>query len=309
MSRKSKKIIRRWSVGVCIHILKYMALCLTWNMAVRCGHILGEIVFICSRKTRKQVIYNLCLVYPDLSLQKKYHLAQNVFRNLGQNLMECFKISQLSFGDIESMVDASAVIPLINATFDRNKSVMILTGHYSNWELFAARISQIAPLTVLARVNDNPKIQAMIDSMRRSMNIHVIDRDDRNAGRKIRSISQQGGKILGILMDQDTRVDGIFSPFLDHLAYTPTGPAVIALKDWFDVFVGFIFRDENGKYILRLNGPIPIQKTHDKTSDIQRATDQFNALIGKQIIEEPSQWVWFHRRWRRKPGELRNQIR
>ena len=33
------------------------------------------------------------------------------------------------------------------------------------------------------------------------------------------------------------------------------------------------------------------------SADINALTEQINAVLGQKIDENPSQWLWFHRRW------------
>ena len=115
-------------------------------------------------------------------------------------------------------------------------------------------------------------------------------------------INREGGQIIGVLMDQDTRVKGVFSPFLGHPAHTPSGPATIAARNWFDFFIGFIVQRPDDRFELRLQGPLEISRTGDLAADIRTNTDRFNELISEQILEDPSQWVWIHRRWQTKPA-------
>lgn len=302
MKRSYRRKLLRWIAGRAVALGWTLVRFLNWNQASRFGTICGNIIFFSAIGLKRIALHNIRLVYGDsISHFEQKKLAQNVFRNLARYLLQALKIMDLSDDEVRDLVDVSPGVDSLKSTFTNGRSAMILTGHYSNWELFAARISQIAPLIVLARVNDNPDIQRWIDQSRHKRAIEVIDRDNPVAVRALRRVSLSGGRIVGILMDQDTRVNGVFSRFLGHPAFTPSGPAAIALKDWFDVYVGFLEEQSDGRFAFKLSEKLELLHSEDPHRDVQIATDLFNDLIGKQIKSNPSQWVWIHRRWRRKP--------
>jgi Kdo2-lipid IVA lauroyltransferase/acyltransferase len=301
--RKPMQKLTHWAIALSLDAIFAFSGILTWKAAARIGIWMGEWAFFLSGKYRQQTVNNISIAFPGMPMDEKYRLAQAVFGNLGRCVLETVMASRLKPEQICDLVDADRAKTMLAATLEKNRSAMILTGHYGNWELFAARMAQIAPLTVLARTNNNPGIQRRITESRAELNITVVDRDDPSAGRKMRAMSIKGGEILGILMDQDTRVKGIFSKFLGVSANTPSGPASIAVKDWFDVYTGFIVYNDTGSYRIELTGPLEIVRTGNGKSDIQANTDMFNDLIGRRILADPAQWVWMHRRWRRRPQE------
>ena len=179
---------------------------------------------------------------------------------------------------------------------------MIITAHYGNWELFAARMAQIAPLTVLARKNDNPRIESMIAHIRIKHSVRVLDRSDSGTPREMMRMGREGGHIVGILVDQDTiKVQGVFSEFMGLPALTPSGPAAIALRGFFTTFIGVLKPMDNHKHKIILKGPISIPEDGNREQNIQHLTDVFNQHLSDIILEEPLYWVWNHRRWRHRP--------
>ncbi|MBN1296632.1 lysophospholipid acyltransferase family protein [bacterium] len=278
----------------------------SFSQVSQTGFHMGNLVFLLSRHNRRIIWENLEIgLGGTLTDQDRYLIAKTVMQNLGRYVMEAMKIQDLSADNVKALVDAKQVKRQLKQTFDTGRSAMIITAHYSNWELFAARLATIAPIKVLARSSDNPEINRMIVSSRNVAGVEVIDRDDRNAARIIRRISKEGGQILGVLMDLDSvRVKSVFAPFLGVPAYTPSGPAVIALKRWMDVYVGFMIHDPVSGYRLELTGPLNIQPSGNLSEDVLQVTTLFNALISDQIRKTPEQWAWIHRRWRRRPEDF-----
>ena len=99
-----------------------------------------------------------------------------------------------------------------------------------------------------------------------------------------------------MLIDQDTKVEGVWVPFFGRPAFTPVGAAKIALKQRAAVVPVFIERLPDGEHLARYHPPL------DLPDDPQAATALMTAKIEEQIRRHPEQWVWMHRRWRRQPG-------
>ncbi len=301
MRRQYRRRVLRWIAGFAVTAGWKLVHLLNWKQASRLGTCLGRLLFMFPTRMRRIALSNLALVLGNsIPEPQRRHIAANVFSNLARYMMQALKIRDLSGPEIDALVDVDAGLPALKASLSAGRSAIILTGHYSNWELFAARIARIAPLTVLARNNDNPEIQKWIDAARGSQSIEVIDRDSPSAARILKQLSATGGRIIGLLMDQDTRVTSVFAPFLGHPANTPSGPAAFALKQWFDLFVGFIEEQPDGRFVLRLSEKLEFEPSGTPDEDVLRVTTAINERIGEQILRVPEQWVWFHRRWRRK---------
>ncbi len=305
MSRRKLKKLKRWIVGRILILVIKLLQCNSFYTAGERGARLGRTAFWILPRFRRQALDNLDRVFGNTltPLQKK-RIAYEAFKNFGRFALEALNIGDLSAEEICDIVRADEGEKLLAESFQKGRSVLIITGHFSNWELFAARVSHMSPLSVIAKTNTDPHLQKIVNQIRGVSSISVLDRDDPGIVRKFRKISKRGGEVLGILMDQDTRVKGVFSPFLGINANTPSGPAALALKDWFDVFSGFVFHEGDGRYVLKLKGPLQIKRTGHLQQDIQLNTNLFNMLISEQIMEDPSQWAWIHRRWRRGPSDF-----
>ena len=104
-----------------------------------------------------------------------------------------------------------------------------------------------------------------------------------------------------MLIDQDTNVPSCFAPFFDHLAKTPTIAARLALKTGALVVSSNIVRKSDGCFVLELERVGIFDKQDD---NIQSVTTKFNQHIETMIRQTPSQWAWFHRRWKTKPEQI-----
>jgi KDO2-lipid IV(A) lauroyltransferase len=182
------------------------------------------------------------------------------------------------------------------------KGVLILTGHFSAWELapFAqARFGH--PLSFLAREVDNPTVDALVNSYRTLSGNTPIEKNQ--SARAVLRVLADGGTV-GILADQNTlREEGAFVNFFGIPACTTTGIARIALHTGAGVVPGYILWDPTiKKYRLRFDPAMELTRTGNAEADVRTNTARFARVIEDVVRKNPEQWVWVHKRWKTRPA-------
>ncbi|MGO4777366.1 lipid A biosynthesis lauroyl acyltransferase, partial [Lysobacter sp. 2RAB21] len=90
--------------------------------------------------------------------------------------------------------------------------------------------------------------------------------------------------------------DTVFAPFFGVPAATITATHQFARLSGCAV-VPFFHRREGADYILRVGAPLPKFPSSDATHDSTRV----NAQIESMVRQAPSQYLWIHRRFKRRP--------
>ena len=93
-------------------------------------------------------------------------------------------------------------------------------------------------------------------------------------------------------------MEGVFVDFFGRLAHTPVGAARLAVKYRIPILIGFIWRARTGRFVLDLKTRIL-----PETEDEHQLTSVLTGYIERQIRNHPTQWVWVHRRWKKRHGE------
>src|SRR5690606_13249936 len=88
----------------------------------------------------------------------------------------------------------------------------------------------------------------------------------------------------------------VFAPFFGVPAATITATHQFARLTGCAV-VPFFHRREGGDYVLRLGEPLEDFPSTDPVADSTRV----NAAIEAMVREAPSQYLWIHRRFKRRP--------
>jgi KDO2-lipid IV(A) lauroyltransferase len=212
------------------------------------------------------------------------------------NLAECLHLLGSDCAAVAARVDVAGWEEVLAARRG-DRPLLILTGHCGNWELLAALINcRGLGMAVVARPLEEPPLQALLAGLRSRFGTATIERGSEGAARAILGRLRRGG-VLGMLIDQDTKVDGVWVPFFGREAFTPVGPAKIALRQGAAVVPAFIERLPDGRHLARFH---PAMELPD---DPRQATAAMTRAVEAQIRARPEQWVWMHRRWRRQPPD------
>jgi KDO2-lipid IV(A) lauroyltransferase len=262
--------------------------------AQRCGRALGRLTWGLGRRDRHRAIAHLRLAFPELSGREHRALARRSMLHLGTHLAETLHLSGRTCADVERYVEVEGW-ERVDEVRKSGRPIVILTGHCGNWELLAALINcRGLAMEVVGRRIEDPGLQELLLALRRRFGTETIERGEAGSARRLLATVRAGGA-LGVLIDQDIRAESVFVPFFGRPAHTPVGPAKLALRLGAAVVPSFIERLPGGRHRAVFHPPL------DLPDDPTAATAAMTAAIEQQIRRVPEQWVWMHRRWRRRP--------
>lgn len=265
-----------------------------WPTAQRWGRRLGAAAWRVSRRDRGRAIEHIGIAFPELDDAGREDLARESFLHLGTTLGEALYLLRHDAAEVARRVRVEGWEHVEQARA-AGKPVLILTGHCGNWELLAATINgRQLGMSVVARQLDEPELDALLVGLRARFGTPTIARGTPGAARALLR-ALRGGGALGMLIDQDTKVDGVWVPFLGRPAFTPVGAADLALRFGCAAIPAFIERLEDGSHLARFAPALELPP------DPAQATAAMTRPIEAQIRRVPAQWVWLHRRWRRQP--------
>lgn len=228
------------------------------------------------------------------------HLAQAYYAHYLRFLGEFLKLPWMSaaakkkFIRIENMES-----PL--AAHKQGKGLILLTGHFGNWEV-----------STVAGIQQFPEFKGMFHFVRRPLKPKFfndfVTRRFHKAGfgtiAKRGSLDQildllAGGAIVVYVFDQHAgKRDGVTVDFFGHPAGTFKSPALIAMASGAPVIPASSWREPDGTHVLRFEAPIPVVQTDDPGADIRTNTRAFNAALERMLLRHPEQWIWMHKRWK-----------
>lgn len=270
-------------------------------LPVEGGKLLGLLLYYVWKSRKTIALDNLreCADRGVLFLaQSPEEVIRENFKNLGRSFIE---IVRIYYGTGRGILDKVVIKGIEN--FDKarakGKGVILITGHCGNWELLAIVSSyKVAPISVVVRPLNNPYLNMFLQKARSRFGNRVIDK--KGALRALLSTFKEGGSV-GILMDQAVLPDeGYVTDFLGRGAWTSKMPALLARKTGASAVPAFIRRTGQGHEIM-VYPELALSSNSNQEEAVKEDTKRFSAFIEEYIKENPTQWLWMHRRWKRVP--------
>jgi len=299
LRKRLRRAVRSAIVRSFIRLLGLLPL----GPALWLGELLGRIAFRLGGRARNLALAHLEMAFPEKSPAEREAIVRGMFVHLAMCAMEVVTIRSYD-RDLERYV-AFARPDHLREVMARGNGMVYVTGHVGNWELMARRVATSGvPNAVIAKAGSDRKLNAMIERFRASGGVTTLWRESPDTGRAIIRTFRQG-RALGILIDQDTRVQGVFAPFFGRPAWTPRAAADFALRFGAPVVVGTAHRQGPGRGGGHLIDTVEVPydpDPSDREAEVVRLTAACNAALEDAIRRHPEEWVWMHERWKTSPG-------
>lgn len=293
---KTRKKFDRLSLTWFTRSILFVSKLLPYSLGVRLGGLLGFLAFYVLPRDRERAISHLTSVFSEKGRSWIRRTAQRSFMHLGKAMLETMLLNPARLSRI---ADFKGYEDLRRAA-GQARGVVFVTGHIGNWEILAAAVAAHYRVSVVAAPIEPEQVNDMIVQLRTSKGVRTILRDRPGASRELIRVFKEN-RVLGILIDQDTDVEGAFVDFMGRPAWTPTAAASMAIKFKAPVMFGYIRRDRDNRHTITIEGPLELIRTGDDEKDIIANTAMFTKKIEACILQNPEQWVWMHRRWRKQP--------
>jgi len=256
----------------------------------------------CLPKRRRLILSQVRESFPDASSMVWEGIFEKSIDYLADGLAMFAQIPRMTDPDMDRLVILHGAEHMEEA-YRRGRGMITFTAHYGCWELMAVYVTRRYPrVSMVVRPLDNPLLDAMVSGVRRSGGGGVID-SRRVLKDGIRLLRANG--ILGVLVDQNFHKGGVFVDFFGRLAATSTLVPVLARRTGCAVLPMHNFWRDGRMHII-CEPPVALSSEPDSSQAIAQDTQRLTAIVEGWIRQDPNQWLWLHRRWKRrpKPGEI-----
>lgn len=291
--------MRRSLYPVGVELAKRWAVRLTDHGYERWAEWLGTLAFLALARQRRRTLEHLRLALgSELSRDRIREIARGTFQSLAMSGIECLRLEHVGAERILERIEIQGWEHVEDARKGGRGGIFV-TGHLGNWELCAVYVAlRGLPMNVVARRIYVEALDDQLVSMRSRMGVRTLYRDQ-----SMRSMLRclQRNEFLGILPDQDVRrIGGIFVEFFGRLAYTPVGPALLALASGAPLLLARDIR-QGIRHRITVDPPVYADRDAPREAEVRRLVSLYTRRLEEFVREHPEQWVWMHRRWRTKP--------
>lgn len=306
--RASLKPIRQWLAYVAVIGLLFAANRLSVPALQRVGRGLGTLAYFLSKRDREICHMQLQMAFPELEPQTRLRIARDCLRHQGMTLMETMVLPRLRLRGAmkEDFVKIENDQVLVDA-HGKGKGVILVTAHLGNWELLPIALQKLRIKGVaMASTLNNERLNRIIRDIRRFEFMDVAERGSGDSPRQLLTCLKRG-EVLIMVNDVDIKANGVFCNMFGFPAHTPRGAASIALKQGTPLVTYFDERLADGTHVIRFR-EIPVTTTIlAANSPVQAYTQAICDVTEEHIRIHPEQWIWNHRRWKRRPEPKENK--
>ena len=271
-----------------------------YKLVMAAGWILGQLYYLLIKKQRELAVKQMMPAL-GLSEPEARKMVRASFVNLARNVLEILYMPNITPKNFHKYIEIDHLERMTDALAEGH-GVVVLTGHIGTWEWLSAAFTMNGlPVTAIAKPQPNMQYTNALNDLRKTIDVEIFSRGTSELLSAAKALKK--GKILGFLADQDGGPGGAFIPFLGKVAATPQGPAVFACKFNAPVLPAFILRQPNGKHKVVIGEVMRFEDTGDTDKDLFDFTVRMTKIIEDIIRENPTQWLWFQKRWNTPPEQ------
>ena len=247
-------------------------------------HVIGPVAGY-----RARALENLAMIWPQMPQERRAEIASKCLNNVGRSFIENYSARDFPKRMAKNTPTGAGVAALEKAA-EQGKPVILVTGHYGNYEAMrACLVARGYDIGGLYRNMKNPYFNAHYVQTMEAFGGPVFPQGRRGTAGFVRHL-KEGGQLV-LLFDQ--HVFG--APALDFLgqpANTALSAAELALRYDALLIPFYGIRQADGvSFDTVLEAPVP-------HSDAVTMTQALNDSLTARVKADPEQWFWVHRRWR-----------
>lgn len=282
-----------WGIWLGLSFLLLLTV-MPWFIQRQIAYALAKLLWKYAKSRRNTTLRNLEVCFPEWSADEVEQQAKRVFIDtmLGtfETLNAWFKPSWF-----KHRVSIQGLEHLQQAQSD-GSGIILLGSHSTLLDAGGYICSQYFDPDVVYRPQNNPLLDWLIYNARQPIYGEQIDHDDIRF--LIRRLKQ--GRIIWYSPDQDFGLkQGVMAPFFGVPAASVTAQRRLVKVSKAKVLSVHFYRvgESDPSYHIIIEPELDNYPTEDEVADATRV----NQLLEMQLRRAPTQWMWFHRRFKTRP--------
>jgi Kdo2-lipid IVA lauroyltransferase/acyltransferase len=265
-----------------------------WNVLYAVFGMLAAFLHHVIRFRRDVVRSNLNGALTSLDARELDKVESQYYRGLGELVAEVIKASTMTADELRSRVVLRNV-DLPRGELKAGRSVLILGAHQCNWEwmLLAMSLDLGFPLAAAYKPLRGSHGERLMHSIRSRFGGRLVP-----AKELLTDIMSKRGEVRAIAMiaDQEPVTAELkwWTEFLGRQTAFFMGPEKISRAAKFAVMYAGMRRTSRGHYEVTF---APISEAREQY-DSGAVTERYARLVEADVLANPGDWMWSHRRWR-----------
>ena len=275
------------------------------------GRILGRLAGSVIKYRRREVEANLLLAFPEKSPEERDQIRKDYYRHLGTIICEAIwfgactrpqRLARANTGDVQGQ-------EILNEYYSQGKSVVVLTSHTGNFEMYGGLFvfaAQSEPLIVpennvcvVFRALSSPVWNEIIKKNRIAPLLdkkHYDAMVETNIALRYALKRKGDAMLFNFITDQYpySEYANAKVTFFGKQTISMIGGITLARKYSMPIVYMYMAQRPQGGYTMRFS------KMYDDPSavDTQQIADEYYRRLEDDIRSQPANYLWSHRRWK-----------
>jgi lauroyl/myristoyl acyltransferase len=296
---------RRWTLHGLNNGLIFGATCRGVSVLPRqVSYAIGDagtwIAWRLMQQTRQALADNLRAVFPDEPLEGLERRARLTLRSYARDVIDFLRALDMTTDRARPMFHYEREhADLFADLLGRGRGIIVVTGHFGNWEIGGVAMSRIfkLPLTVMAMAEASDEVNEIRRRIRDSLGVETLEvRRSLDTALQIRKRLSEN-RVVAMLMDRHLGRDRVQVQFFGRPAWFLRTPALMAYLSGAPLVPCFIERMHDTIFSVTNTEPIYVDARASRDEAIQRATQRFADQLEHRIRQQPQYWYHFYRYW------------
>lgn len=295
--RKTDKIFYT-PLSAFLHAIAYLPFWVLYGISDICFIFVYHIF----RYRRRVVEQNINESFPYKSETERRKIIRRFYRHFTDTFVETIKLLHVSDDTMRKRI-VFKNIEEVDKSIENGRSIVMYAAHYCNWEwlsaitLWSKHSTDIVQFGQIYRPLKNEWFDKFFLDLRSRFNSYSYPKN--SVFRELLTAKRNGKvTVTGFISDQhpNRNDENDVITFLNHYTAFITGGEVIAKKMDMDVMYFDVRKIKRGHYVCT----IKVITREPKATEQYEITNTYARLLENVINEQPSEWLWTHKRWKNK---------
>ena len=297
MGKKARNRFVDWLQYVALRVVSMALHSFPVDANLQTAKLIGTLMYRFDRKHRERALANLRRSFPEMTERRREHLALRSHQDLVMLAVEVLFTTRLIRIDTwAKYVELNNFREVVGLLLRRDQGLIMLTGHYGNWEILGYLLATIGfHTTSIARPLDNPYVNEWLLGVRERMGQRIIAKT--GATSEVIDVLSRNGTVC-FIADQNAGSKGIFVDFFGRKASTYKSIGLIAMQYEVPVVIGYARRHGSRfHFTVGVEDIIYPPDWKEQDDPLRYITQRYTNGLEDVVRAEPGQYLWVHRRW------------
>jgi KDO2-lipid IV(A) lauroyltransferase len=296
---------RRWTVhglnsGLIFAATYHGVRILPRSLCYGIGHVGSWIAWRLMPGSNAAVADNLRAIFADEAEDRLLRRALDVYRSYTRDAIDFLKAVSAGDASAQQMFEIDPErIATLQALHAAGHGIILVTGHYGNWEAGAVLMTRFLrlPLTVVAMREANPEVNRIRQRIRDLLGVETLEvRQSLDTPLQIRQALSEN-RFVALLVDRHLGRDRVAVTFLGRQAWFLRTPMVMASLTGAPLVPCFIRRIGRGRFAALPGRPVHVDPELPRDRAIQGAAQEIADQLAHEVRAHPECWYHFYRYW------------